>query len=113
MLRLAEFGLFVLPFGLYVAWVFASKRARPVVFWGALVVLVTLLGCVVWYGLAHSLDKTVQYVPAHVEDGRIVAGHGEAVDPATRPVVPRPNVLRPNVLRPNVLGPGVLGPGVP
>jgi hypothetical protein len=91
MLRLAEFGLFVLPFGLYVAWVFASKRARPAVFWGALVVLAALVGCVVWYGMARSLDKTAHYVPAHVEDGRIVAGHGEAVDPARRPNVARPN----------------------
>jgi hypothetical protein len=84
MLRLAEFGLFLLPFALYLAWVFASKRARPVVFWGVAAVLVPLAGGLLWFGLADSLDANERYVPAHVEAGRIVPGHGAAVDPATR-----------------------------
>jgi hypothetical protein len=97
MLRLAEFGLFLLPFVLYVAWVFASKRARPVVFWGAAVAVATLAACVVWFGLARSLDRTERYVPAHVEGGRIIPGHGEAVDPARRRVAPEQNAPWPDV----------------
>lgn len=79
MLRLAEFGLFLLPFVLYVAWRLSGRVVRPALFWVGVAGFVILATLVVWFGLARSLDKTDRYVPAHVENGRIVPGHGEAV----------------------------------
>ena len=79
MLRLAEFGLFLLPFAVYAVWMLGNRRLRPLLLWSAAAGLVTLAGLIIWFGMARSLDKGERYVPAHVEDGRIVPGHGEAI----------------------------------
>jgi hypothetical protein len=92
MLRLAELGLFLLPFALYGAWVFASARARPALFWGVAALLLPLVACLFWFGAGHGIDANRQrYVPAHVEAGRIIPGHAEAVNPVGPRVAPERN----------------------
>ncbi|MBV9813947.1 MAG: hypothetical protein JO326_14460, partial [Acetobacteraceae bacterium] len=46
--------------------------------WISVVVLATLAGAVVWYGMERSLSPQDRYVPARLENGRIVQGHGIA-----------------------------------
>jgi len=74
--RWAELALFVAPFVLYAAWRIAAARAEPRIAWsvaGAVAVLAA--GTVIW-GITRSLGPGQHYVPAHLEDGRIVPGHG-------------------------------------
>jgi 4-amino-4-deoxy-L-arabinose transferase-like glycosyltransferase len=78
MLRFAEFGLFLLPFAVYAAWRFLGVRASARVVWAAVAIFVSLVVAVVWYGLNARLDRGETYVPAHLQDGRIVPGHGVA-----------------------------------
>lgn len=76
MLRFAEIGLFLLPFGLFLLWRFLAPRVRPALLWMGTVVFVALVGIAVGYGLKERMDPHARYVPAHVEDGRIVPGRG-------------------------------------
>jgi hypothetical protein len=76
MLRFAEFGLFLVPFALYVAWRVLGARASFRLVCIAAAMLALMLGAVVWYGLDTGLGPGATYVPAHIENGRIVPGHG-------------------------------------
>jgi hypothetical protein len=76
MLRAAEIGLFLAPFGLYLLWRFLAPRVRPAVLWIGMVFVVGLAGVAIGYGLKERMDPHARYVPAHVEDGRIVPGRG-------------------------------------
>jgi uncharacterized protein HemX len=69
--------LAALPFGLYLLWL--RRDAEPS---GALLALTALLvalgaGFAVWYGLRQDTERDAAYVPARIEDGRIVPGRGE------------------------------------
>lgn len=75
-MRWAEIGLLLAPFVLYVAWRVAAARAQPVVAWGALGVVAVLIAAVLAIGLSHRLDTGETYVPAHLDDGAVVPGHG-------------------------------------
>jgi hypothetical protein len=75
-MRWAEAALFLAPFLLYGAWRLAALWARPSVVWGAAAAVALLLVVTVWLGLARRLDRGETYVPAHLQDGRIVPGHG-------------------------------------
>ncbi len=77
MLRLSELALFVSPFLLFGVWRLAAAYGVPsatavVVAAGALLVM---LGVLVWFGEERALPPGAAYVPAHVENGRIVPGH--------------------------------------
>lgn len=76
MLRFAEIGLFLAPFGLYLLWRFFAPRVRPAVLWIGMVVVVGLAGVAIGYGLKERMDPHARYVPAHFEDGLIVPGRG-------------------------------------
>ncbi|CAH2600087.1 conserved protein of unknown function [Rhodovastum atsumiense] len=76
MLRLAEIGLFLVPFALYAAWRLLGARASAALVWGTVLAVGLLAGVTVWYGLERSLPAGVQYVPAEIHDGTIVQGHG-------------------------------------
>ncbi len=76
MLRLAEFGLFLVPFGLFLAWLLLERvSARMAIFAGVAFVLIE--GATIWYGLERRMDRDETYIPARMENGRIVPGHGE------------------------------------
>ncbi len=77
MLRFAEIGLFLSPFLLFFLWRFLSKRVGPAVLWIGMVAVVGLAGIAVGYGLKERMDPHARYVPARIEDGSIVPGHGE------------------------------------
>ena len=83
MLRFTEFGLFLVSFALYLAWWFMGPRTPPWVMWLALVAVVVLAGGAFWYGLTERVPAGDAYAPAHLENGRIVPGHG--VPPGSSP----------------------------
>ncbi len=76
MLRLSEVGLFLVPFALYVTWLVLRARTPPALVWAAVALTLAMAGGTVWFGLARRLDRDERYVPAQVENGRIVPGHG-------------------------------------
>jgi hypothetical protein len=76
MLRFTEFGLFLVPFALFVAWIVLGRRAQKELIWAAAAALVLLGGATMWFGVGHQLSRDAAYVPAQLENGRIVPGHG-------------------------------------
>lgn len=74
MLRLAELGLFLAPFALYVAWRFLAAKASPWLVAVAVGFAAVSAAATIWYGFEHSAPPNGRYVPAHMEDGRIVPG---------------------------------------
>ena len=75
-MRWMELALFLSPFALYAAWRLAVARAQPALLWGVAALVACLAIGTVWFGLVRRLSPGEQYVPAHLEDGRIVPGHG-------------------------------------
>ncbi|MDA8249556.1 MAG: DUF6111 family protein [Rhodospirillales bacterium] len=75
-MRWAELALFLSPFVLYAAWRLAAARAQPALLWGAVAAVTVLATATLWFGLARRLERGETYVPAQLEDGRIVPGHG-------------------------------------
>ena len=78
MLRLTEIAMFVSPFLLFGVWWFAAARGIPstatvAVAAGALVVM---FGVLLWFSQEGALRGNVGYVPAQLQHGRIVPGHG-------------------------------------
>ncbi len=75
MLRLAEFGLFLVPFGLFLAWLLLERvSAKIAIFAGVMFVL--MAGATILYGLERRIDRDEVYIPARLQDGQIVQGHG-------------------------------------
>lgn len=74
MLRLTEILLFLSPFVLVAVWLLVGRRLA-VMAYPALAVAVVLAGLLIVFGLRRSMRADATYVPAHVEDGRIVDGH--------------------------------------
>ena len=75
-MRWAELALFLSPFVLYAAWRLAAARAQPALLWGAVAAVTVLATATLWFGVARRLERGETYVPAQLEDGRIVPGHG-------------------------------------
>lgn len=76
MLRAVDLGLFLVPAALFVAWLVLGRVATRR-FVAAAVVAVAALGAfAVIYGEARSIPGGDAYVPARLENGRIVPGHG-------------------------------------
>lgn len=75
-MRWAELALFLSPFLLYTAWRLAAARAQPALLWGVVAAIAVLAAGTVWFGVTHRLGPDETYVPAHLQDGRIVPGHG-------------------------------------
>jgi type II secretory pathway component PulM len=75
-MRWVDLALFAAPFVLFAAWRIAAARAQPALLWGAVAAVAALAAGTVWFGLSRRLDRGQTYVPAHIEDGRIVPGHG-------------------------------------
>lgn len=78
MLRAAEIGLFLLPFGLFVMWRVLAPHVRPALLWVAMSSVLVLAGIAIGYGLRERMEPNSRYVPAHIEDGRIIQGTGIA-----------------------------------
>lgn len=75
-MRWAEAGLFLAPFLLYAAWRLSALWARPSLVWGTAALVALLVIVTVWVGLSRRLDRGETYVPARLQDGRVVPGHG-------------------------------------
>ncbi len=81
MLRAVDLGLFLVPSALLLAWLLLGRVATGR-FVAAAVLAVTALGALtVIYGEARSIPNGQRYVPARLQNGRIVPGHGVARDP--------------------------------
>lgn len=78
MLRFAEIGLFLTPFGLYIAWRLLAPHTRPLALWIGGAVFLSLLAGAIYLGLHQRMPADARYVPPHVENGRIVPGHSLA-----------------------------------
>jgi hypothetical protein len=76
MLRLAEIGLFLSPFLIFLLWRFLGPRVRPAMLWGAMAAVLCLAATAVTYGLKQRMDPTERYIPAHLDGGQIIEGHG-------------------------------------
>jgi hypothetical protein len=76
MLRFAEIGFFFLPFILYLAWRLLGPRATPGLLWATAALVAALAATTLWYGLEHSLPAGSRYVPAKLQNGVVVPGHG-------------------------------------
>jgi hypothetical protein len=74
MLRAAEIGLFLAPFGLYLLWRFLSPKVKPAILWIGMVFVVALAGIAIGYGLKERMDPHARYIPAHIEEGQIIPG---------------------------------------
>ena len=76
-MRLTELLLFLTPFALFIVWrltasVGGPPRALLVAAAGGLALLAVLLA---WYSQHNALPPSATYVPAEVQDGRIIPGH--------------------------------------
>lgn len=78
MLRLTEALLFLAPFAAFLAWwlLAASGGPSPLALSVILLVLALVGGGLVWIAEHGALGPNTAYVPAHMENSRIVEGHG-------------------------------------
>ncbi len=77
MLRLVEFGLFLVPFIAFTAW-WLMDRGRgpsPVLLATAAAAMLLLAGALLWYSQHETLGAGQAYVPAQWRNGEIVPGH--------------------------------------
>ncbi|MBO0711759.1 MAG: hypothetical protein J2P47_10830 [Acetobacteraceae bacterium] len=76
-MRLLEVALFLVPFLAFCAWwLLATGRGpSPTVVALAAVALLLLATALIWFGQHQTLAPGEAYIPAHIEDGRIVPGH--------------------------------------
>jgi hypothetical protein len=78
---LEEFGLFLIPFALFLVYLLlVGRNPLRLVHWNAQVLRLTLLGLAVVIGTLvydglFSERREDGYVPAHMENGRLVPGH--------------------------------------
>ncbi len=76
MLRLVEVGLLLAPVAFYGAALVAGYRISPPLAWTLIAVLTITAALTVWIGLEQGLSPNERYVPAHMENGRVVQGRG-------------------------------------
>jgi hypothetical protein len=77
-LRLTELLLFLTPFVAFAVWRLTAASGGPsrVVLVAAAGVIVLLAAMLVWFSREQSLPPGTRYVPAQLEGGRVVPGHG-------------------------------------
>jgi Family of unknown function (DUF6111) len=77
MLRLVELALFLAPIALFAAWRFLAMESGPSprVVVVAACLLVALAGMLIWLSREHAMPPGSEYVPAQLQDGRVVSGH--------------------------------------
>ena len=80
MTRLIEAALLLSPLAAYITWRYLVRRGVPnpsrqtLI---ALAVMVAVLGAgLVWTSLTERAPEGTRYVPARLENGRVVPGHG-------------------------------------
>jgi hypothetical protein len=81
MLRAVDLGLYLVPTALFLAWLVLGRVATRRFVVAAVVAVATLGAFAVIYGQERSIPGGDAYVPARLENGRIVQGHGAAPDP--------------------------------
>jgi hypothetical protein len=74
-MRYFEFALFLVPAGLAVAWWYGVRGLSPRGVVASAAVLAALAAGLFWFGSDRAVSG--RYIPAHVQDGRIVPGHGQ------------------------------------
>ncbi len=77
LLRLTELLLFLTPFAAFVAWRLTAGSGAPprALLIGTACVLAVLAGTLVWLSRERALPPGTAYVPAQLQNGRIVPGH--------------------------------------
>ena len=89
-MRFAEIALLALPFVVFLAWRILAPAAGPpkllVVAMSVTVVVMAGLLVGLWYEEAEP--PGIGYVPAQLQDGRVVPGHAMPGMPSTGPVSP-------------------------
>jgi hypothetical protein len=80
MLRLAEFALLLAPLAAFIAWRLLDARGGPsnVVLVSATVAVCVIAAVLFWLVDTEGLRRGTAYVPATMQDGRIVPGHAAA-----------------------------------
>lgn len=80
MIRLLESALFLAPLAAYLLWHTTFRRGLPGPSRRSLVAILAgliLLGAgLVWTSLSERHGGGTRYVPAQMQDGRIIPGHG-------------------------------------
>lgn len=80
-MRWAELILWLAPVALFLVWQRAALRGEPgpsrqaLAGWSVLLVLFG--GGLAWFGVHDRLPGGSRYIPAHLERGVIVPGHGQ------------------------------------
>jgi uncharacterized protein DUF6111 len=76
--------LFLLPAAAYVIWLrrHPGEDLPTRLFAPVLAALALGLAGLVWYGLSSTEERGTAYVPARLEDGRVVRGRAERAPPA-------------------------------
>ena len=80
MLRLVEILLFLLPFAVFVAWRVLAPAGGPSprVVAIAVCAVLALIGVLIWFGHYDTIPRGDSYVPAQLQGGRVIPGHGAA-----------------------------------
>ena len=78
MLRFVELVLFLSPFLLFAVWRATAYAGLPSprLIAASFALLMLLLAALLWFQREGALPSGSTYVPAHLEDGRVVPGHG-------------------------------------
>lgn len=76
MLRAVDLGMFLAPTALFVAWLVLGRVATLRFALAAAVIVVGLGALAAYYGMERSIPGGERYVPARLDNGRIVPGHG-------------------------------------
>jgi hypothetical protein len=80
-MRFVEITLFLAPFVIFAVWRMTATVGGPTsprVLAASAALLVLLLGALLWLHREGALPQDTTYVPARLEDGRIVPAHGAA-----------------------------------
>jgi hypothetical protein len=76
MLRLVELALFLAPFAVFAVWRLVAVDGPSVrLLLTAACVLAALAGVLIWLSQDEALPPGSTYVPAQLQNGRVVAGH--------------------------------------
>ena len=77
MLRLVELALFLAPFAVFAVWrLVAVDGPSTRLLLAAACLLAALAGVLIWLSQDEALPPGSTYVPARLQDGKVVAGHG-------------------------------------
>ena len=92
MIRLAELALFFAPVAAYALWRMTVTRGQqgpsPALLSGILLGLLGFGAGLAWFGVRERFSTSADYVPAVLQEGRVVQGHGMESGPEplrTRP----------------------------